>query len=286
MPGIFVAGATGYLGRRLCRAFRASGLAVTALVRDRERAGAISLDADRLVEAEATDPAALGGSMAGCDTVISALGITRQTDGLTYRDVDYQANLNLLREAEAAGITRFAYVHVFNGALLARESALARAKQDFVEALEKSPLAATVIAPTGYFSDMESVFDMARKGRVFLFGDGSVRVNPIDGDDLAAVCVDAVQAGAPYIEAGGPDIMTFDEIGQLAFEALGRKPRFLHMPYPIADGALKLIRRVTPQQAYGPFEFFVAASRSDMVAPCHGTLRLADHFRALAAAKA
>ena len=33
------------------------------------------------------------------DTVISTVGITRQEDGLSYRDVDYQANLNLLEFA-------------------------------------------------------------------------------------------------------------------------------------------------------------------------------------------
>jgi len=33
------------------------------------------------------------------DTVISTVGITRQEDGLSYMDVDYQANLNLLEFA-------------------------------------------------------------------------------------------------------------------------------------------------------------------------------------------
>ena len=49
----------------------------------------------------------LKGCRSGIDTVISTLGITRQKDGLTYLDVDYQANLNLLNEACESGSSTF-----------------------------------------------------------------------------------------------------------------------------------------------------------------------------------
>ena len=110
MQSVFIAGATGYLGRFLCAAYRARGYHVTALVRDRRRAE--NLEADRVIEAQATRPETLSGVMDGAGLVVSALGITRQTDGLTYRDVDFGATLNLLREAETAGVARFACVHV------------------------------------------------------------------------------------------------------------------------------------------------------------------------------
>nr|WP_272212100.1 SDR family oxidoreductase [Marinicella sp. W31]MDC2878000.1 SDR family oxidoreductase [Marinicella sp. W31] len=223
---VLVAGATGYLGRHLVSAFRASGFRVIALVRNEERAKQILPEADGLIEAEATAPESLQGIMKGVDIVISALGITRQKDGLTYRDVDFGANCNLLEEAERAGVSRFAYVHVFNGAQMASKSALARAKQDFVTRLENSALPSTVIAPTGYFSDMGDIFDMAARGRVYLFGDGRQHVNPIDGADLAAVSVDAVKNGSPFVDVGGPDILTFNEIGALAFSALGKSRVF------------------------------------------------------------
>ena len=113
MQTVLVAGATGYLGRHLCAEFHRRGVYVIALVRDVNRA--VQLAADSLVEAEATRPETLTGVMDGADVVVSALGITRQSDGLSYHDVDYQANVNLLREAERAGVGRFAYVHVLNG---------------------------------------------------------------------------------------------------------------------------------------------------------------------------
>jgi uncharacterized protein YbjT (DUF2867 family) len=182
MKTVFIAGATGYLGRFLCAEYRARGWHVTALVRDRGRAG--GLEADRLVEAEATRPETLAGVMDGADLVVSALGITRQADGLTYRDVDYRRNLNLLREAERAGVGRFAYVHVLNADAM-RDVPLVAAKADFVDALHTSALPSTVIAPSGYFSDMGEFLSMARSGRVWLFAPGTA---PDQSDPRGGPC--------------------------------------------------------------------------------------------------
>ena len=151
MTTIFIAGATGYLGRFLCAEYGRRGWYVTALVRDRARAG--ELAADMLVEAEATRPETLAGVMDGADLVVSPLGITRQADGLGYRDVDYQTNLNLLRAADRAGVGRFAFVHVLNADAM-RHVPLVAAKADFVDALRASDLSSTAIAPSGYFYDM------------------------------------------------------------------------------------------------------------------------------------
>ena len=147
----------------------------------------------------------------GVDLVITSLGITRQKDGLGYREVDFQANLNLLREAETAGVGRFAYVHVLNPDAMAGVP-LVDAKTAFVDALHASDMPATVIAPTGYFSDLGDILAMARKGRVWLFGDGTQRLNPIHGADLAMAIADATDAGRGWAEIGGPDVMTQGEL--------------------------------------------------------------------------
>ena len=49
--------------------------------------------------------------------------------------------------------------------------------------------------PNGFFSDMKDFLEMAKKGRVYLFGDGQFKLNPIDGKDLAVVCVDKMIDG-------------------------------------------------------------------------------------------
>jgi uncharacterized protein YbjT (DUF2867 family) len=278
---IVVAGATGYLGRYLVAEFRRRGWHVRALVRDERRARASGLEADEFFEAEATKPAALAGLMIGMDMAVSALGITRQKDGMTYRDVDYQANVNLLEAAEAAGVKRFGYAHVL-GAKLMPDVDLIAAKQAFVDRLEQSSVPGTVIAPTGYFSDMGEFLQMARKGTVYLAGDGEIRINPIDGEDLAVVFADAMEAGKPFVEAGGPEIFSYNQLADTAFAALGKQPRIIHIPFWVTEFVRKTLRLVTPQSVYGPVEFFLSAVRYDGVAPCYGKKTLRDHYARLA----
>src|SRR6056297_903632 len=274
---VLIAGATGYLGQFLCAEYARRGHHVSALVRDTAQAEGL---ADVLIEAEATRPETLEGIMDGVDLVVSALGITRQADGLGYREVDYQANLNLMRAAEAAGVGRFAYVHVLNADAMAGVP-LVDAKAAFVDALHASDMAATVIAPTGYFSDMGEIFEMARHGRVWLFGDGTQRLNPIHGADLAVAIADATEAGRGWVEIGGPDVMTQDEIARAAFAALGTRPRITHLPDGVRRAALALLP-ILPRRISGPARFFLTALGMDMVAPRFGTRHLTDHFAILA----
>ena len=275
MKTVLVAGATGYLGRYLCAEYARRGWYVTALVRSRARAS--DLTADQLVEAEATVPATLQGIMEGADLVVSALGITRQADRLSYRDVDYQANLNLLLEAERAGVGRFAYVHVLNADAM-RHVPLVAAKAEFVQALQASPLPSTVIAPSGYFSDMGDFLSMARSGRVWLFAPGTRRINPIHGADLAAATADATDAGMAWRDVGGPETFTHIELAHLAAAAVGRPPRVTLLPDWLRRLTLRLLPMVSPRRIHGPAQFFLTAMGMDMVGQACGTRRLKDHF--------
>ncbi|MGI3185913.1 SDR family oxidoreductase [Nioella aestuarii] len=268
---VLIAGATGYLGRYLVEEYARRGWRVKALVRR---------DADlpaEMVHAEATRPDTLHDTMDGVDLVISALGITRQRDGLTYRDVDYQANANLLAEAVHAGVSRFAYVHVLNADRMAHVPLVA-AKTEFVTLLRAAPIASTVIAPSGYFSDMGDFLDMARNGRVWLFGSGAYRINPIHGADLAHATAEAIVAGRDWLDVGGPEALSHSELAALAFETLGKPPRITRLPDALRRMAMTLLPWVTPARINGPALFFLTAMGGDMVGELHGSHRLADHF--------
>ncbi|PTV96531.1 uncharacterized protein YbjT (DUF2867 family) [Rhodobacter aestuarii] len=282
MPNVFIAGATGYLGRHLCAEYKRRGFHVTALVRNAKTAG--NLDADRLVAAQATRPETLTGLMTGMDLVVSALGITRQKDGLNYRDVDYRANLNLLREAERAGVARFAYVHVLNADKM-RDVPGVAAKIAFVDALQASPIASTVIAPSGFFSDMSDFLTMAKGGRVWLFGTGDHKINPIHGADLASATADATTAGTAWLDVGGPEVFTHEALAHLAFDALHRPARITHLPDVLRLLAVRVVPALTPKHIGEPVRFFLTAMGMDMVGAFHGTHKLADHFAAQARVK-
>jgi nucleoside-diphosphate-sugar epimerase len=86
----------------------------------------------KTIVTEVTKPEMLQGIMNDVDVVISTIGITKQKDGLTYMDVDYQANLNLLNEAKKAGVRKFIYVSAFNADRL-KHLKIAAAKEKFVD---------------------------------------------------------------------------------------------------------------------------------------------------------
>lgn len=282
MKTVFIAGATGYLGRHIAKLNLSSGWHVRALVRNSEQAHASGLDASEYFVGEATRPETLLGAMDGVDLVISSLGITRQRDGLTYEEVDYQANVNLLEKALAAKVGHFAYIHVLNADKMPGVPLVA-AKQAFADRLDAAPITSTIVAPSGFFSDMADFLNMAKSGRVWLFGTGRLRLNPIDGSDLARVVMSAIEEGRTFVPVGGPDIFTQTELAEAAFAALGQPAKITYLPDVIRKLALKILPWVTPAHVHGPALLFLSAMGHDMVGEPTGIEHIADHFNALVA---
>jgi uncharacterized protein YbjT (DUF2867 family) len=276
MRRALVAGATGYLGGFVAREFKRRGYVVRALARSPEKLEEIRESLDEIVVGEITKPATLQGICDDIDVVFSSVGITRQKDGLTFRDVDYQGNANLLEEAVRAGVEKFVYVSVFKGPERP-QLAIVKAHEDFVNELRSSGIDSAVVRPTGYFSDLSEILEMAKKGRVYLVGQGTTRSNPIHGADLAVVCVDAVEGDGAEIDVGGPEVMSYREIAELAFRSLGKPAQITEMPVWVMRWLIAATRLVNSHQAE-LLAFFTNAMTADAVAPRHGTRRLEDHF--------
>jgi uncharacterized protein YbjT (DUF2867 family) len=279
MKRILVAGATGYLGGFVAREFKSQGHFVRALARSPEKLNSLDPAPDEIVQGEITRPETITHVCDDIDIVFSSVGITRQKEKLTFRDVDYQGNKNLLEVALRAGVEKFVYVSVFNGPNL-RHLAIVKAHEDFVAALKSSGINYAVLRPTGYFSDMTAFLKMARKGRIFLIGKGAHRCNPIHGVDLAKACADAVEGEHLEIDVGGPQIMTYREIAELAFESLGKKTRISSAPLWLMK-AMVMLTKIFSKHQGELLAFFVTAMTSDVVAPAIGTHTLKDHYQGL-----
>ena len=139
MPRVLIAGATGYLGGFLLAEAKARGYAVRALTRSERKLAHARSTKDEVFIGEVTKPATLEGIARDVDVVISAIGITRQKDGLRYQDVDYQGNLNLLKEAIRSGAKKFVYVSVLHADQMS-DLQIVQAKERFVGELRKSGL--------------------------------------------------------------------------------------------------------------------------------------------------
>ncbi len=269
MKKILLAGSTGYLGSYIGKELQKQAYFYRAIARNPEKLKINGIEANDVLKAELTVPDSIRECCNGIDVVISTVGITRQKDGLTYMDVDYQANMNLLKEAQKSGVKKFIYVSVLNGEKL-RNLKICDAKEMFVEQLKKSGMDYCIVRPNGFFSDMSEIFNMAKRGRVYLFGNGELKANPIHGEDLATVCVDTIDKPDKEVEIGGPETLTQNEIASIAFSVLGNKPKITHIPDWVRDAILKLVRLLTRSKFYGPIEFFLTVMAIDMLAPEYG----------------
>ena len=280
MDRVLLAGATGYLGRHIARELLKRSYFVRALARNPEKLKQDNIETTEILQADITQPDSIKDCCKTIDVVISTVGITKQKDGLTYMDVDYQANMNLLQEAKKSGVKKFIYISSLNAEKL-RYLKICDAKEMFVEQLKKSGIEYCIVRPNGFFSDISEFFEMAKRGRVYLFGNGELKSNPIHGEDLAAVCVNSIDIPDQEIEIGGPETLTQNEIAAIAFDILGNKPKITYIPDWARITMLKLVRLFTGSKTYGPIEFFMTVMAIDMIAPEYGKHKLKEHFKNL-----
>jgi len=273
---VLLAGATGYLGQYIAKQLLDNKYPTKLIVRDKNNGLFNSAHFD-MAEAQITNPESISGICENIDIVITTVGITKQKDGFTYMDVDYQANLNLLKEAQKNKVKKFIYVSAFRGEKL-KHLKIGYAKELFVEELKKSGLKYCVVRPNGFFSDTSEFLKMAKKGTVQLFGDGNCKMNPIHGADVAKICIDAINSEAHTIEVGGPEVYTHNEIAELAFQALNKKTKIKYTPDWIRRLIIWLMRTFTSSKTYGPVEFFMTVLAMDMVAPKYGKHTLERFF--------
>lgn len=274
---VLLAGATGYLGRYLLKALIDKENQIIAIVRDPNKLQNSNENYLEIKQAEITKPDTLSDICKGIDTVISTVGITRQKEGLTYMDVDYQANMNLLEEAKKAGVKHFVYVSAINGDKY-RNLKIFEAKEKFVDALKSSGLNYTVIRPNGFFSDMKDFLRMAKSGRVYLFGSGHQKFNPIHGEDLAKAIVNSLDDNNKELTIGGPDILSLNDISKIALSALNKPIKIFHLPDSLRKLTLWSLRTFASVKIYGPIEFFITLMAEDNIAPTSGKHHLKDFF--------
>lgn len=171
-------------------------------------------------------------------------------------------------------MNNFCYVHALGAEHC--PARITRAKTAFVRELQESEITAQVISPTGYFSDMAQVLNMARRGRVVLLDD-AVRINPIHGLDVARACVDRhVAEVSGEWRIGGPEILTWREVAECAFRTLDRPARITVSPR-VAWGLL------VRQPWWDGVRFAAWSMTHDSVGESIGRQRLLDFYNVILA---
>lgn len=279
MQNILLFGATGHAGRAIAREMCGRGYRVTAVVRDEKKAKPLLWGVEKIVVAEATQPATLRGICDGYDVVISALGKSVSPNDWSkagFEAVDYQGNMNVLAEARASGVRQFIYLSAFGSEHL-RHLTYFRVHDDFSNALRISGLDYTIVQPPAIMSAFIDLAKMAKSGWLATIGSGEYRTNPISPYDLAKVCADSIGQPSAIVAAGGKKTYTRHEINEAIQKLTNPRKKVRHMPMWLMRAALP-VWKILNKNMYDKLAFFVEVLEHDILAPQIGELTLEDYF--------
>lgn len=279
MSRVLIAGATGFLGKRIVEQSALQGHETYAISRPESVSKLDSLtdSLSGIHAAELTDADGVAAAMAGMDAVVTTVGMTRPESGMDPEKVDYAGNMALLKAAQQSNVGHFSYVSL-DGVDLpgADEIAVIRAKKRFEEALQASNLPWAICRPNGFFWNYGIDLTMARDSGVMrLVGDGSAKTTPIDEDELAEAIVQRVGAKDVIYSVGGPQDLTFNEVADLISRVLGKKLKVKHYPRNVTGGILKVMHPFAPERA-DLLQMFVWLMNANVTSDHVGHRRLGD----------
>jgi len=145
MHRVFVAGGTGYIGKRLIPALHARGHDVVALAREESR-NKLSGTCTPVI-GDALDGESYRRFVEGSDTFIQLVGVSHPSPAKAaqFRQIDLKAGLEAVRVARDAKVQHFIYVSVAQPAPVMQAYVEVRAECE--QAIRASGLAATVLRP-------------------------------------------------------------------------------------------------------------------------------------------
>lgn len=278
---ILIAGAGGPLGRELVDRFLRLDWRVTALAYSIKKFTGWIHPRLTLRAGNVTRPYQIEGLCQGVDVVLSCIGITRMGNHqMTHHEVDYLGNLNLLREAERAGVRKFAFVTPVGAERGAQRGIpLLDAKYQFKNELRRSSLEWLIFRSGAFYPDLAEWGRMAGSGPLAIIGPGTHYSTPIDVGELATLMAnDLPEHRNEVIEYGGPENLSWNDIGRIFREQLGRPTRVRHIPIGLCRTLLPLIKPFShAYHAQGQLILFMFTH--DLPTPHRGQLRFAEYLK-------
>lgn len=260
---VFVTGGTGFVGAHLVKALRARGDTVTSLVRRPALAEQLGWGSDvRLVRGDLADEAALREGCANVDIVYHVAGQIAARNAAEFMACNRDGTANVLEAARDGGARRVLFVSslavagpttpghpIDESRAPAPVTDYGRSKlaaEVLVRAMPPS-LPWTIVRPPVVYGEWDrgtlKIFQLARRGVVPVFGDGSQELSVIHAEDLAqsliAAATSPAAVGRVYF-AAHPTVTTSRALVLAVGKALGRDrpPRILPVPALVARGVL------------------------------------------------
>lgn len=247
MGRIAVIGGTGFLGRRIVQALRQHGHEVIVGARHASGADQVQADVQR--------PGTLERACEGAAAVVNAVSLYRQTREARFHDIHVEGAAVLARAAERAGARRLVHISGI-GADTGATDAYIRARGEGEAAVRTAFPAATILRPSAMFDRDGALFaglaGLLRAPVVPLFGDGSVRLQPVFVEDVAEAAARMATGDGPALaELGGPHVYSYRQILERLAERRGLRRRFVPVPFAVWR-AIAATAQVLPQPPLTP----------------------------------
>jgi uncharacterized protein YbjT (DUF2867 family) len=257
---VLVAGATGYLGRRLVPRLQARGRIVRALVRGGAGHAAAfpHLAGCEIAAGDVTDAASCRSAAAGADAIVNLVGIIREKGAATFEAVHVGGTRALVEAGRDAGVRRFLYVSAL-GARPDAASGYGRTKAEAERLVRESGLAWLVLRPSIVLARDGEFYgildDLTATPLVPVLGSGRARLSPLHADDLAdleAAAFDRPAAWNRAYEVCGPEAIPFVDLLRRVARGRGRRVALFHVPLFVARPAVRLMAKLLPDPPITP----------------------------------
>lgn len=255
---VFLAGASGFVGGHLLRRLSAAGHEVVAFV----RAGAVAdrLEAERrpgcrIVRGDVRSPESWRPHLAGCEGVVNAVGIIRETRPGDFEALHQRFAIELFDAAIAAGARRLVQISAL-GADDGAETRYHLTKRAADRHVVGLPAAVLVLRPSLIYGpgDQSLTFfrSLAAQPVILLPGGGESLLQPVHVDDVASAAAEFLERSDDArltLDLGGPAAISFrDLVRVLAMHAGEKRPWEVPVPWR----CMEVVAGAVDRLGFGP----------------------------------
>ncbi|MEN3793439.1 complex I NDUFA9 subunit family protein [Fulvimarina sp. MAC3] len=246
---VVVFGGSGFLGRYVTQALAKRGHRVRIACRRPDLAYHVltagNIGAILPIQANLRYPWSVERAVKGADHVVNLVGILAESGKQTFSGLQAEGAKLIAEAAKAEGInmTQISAIGADGGS----KSKYARSKAAGEKAVLAARPDAYILRPSIIFGPEDEFFnrfaEMSRFSPVLpLLGGGKTKFQPVYVVDVAeavAKTVDGEVAGGKIYELGGPEILTFRQLMEEMLRVIGRKRRFVTVPFSFANSMAK-----------------------------------------------
>ena len=254
MSHILVIGASGFVGRPLVKALLADGFAVRCLARNPAKVADLAALGCEVVQGDVSDPASVQRAFDAVDAAyisIHTLSPQQAAPGQGFMDVERYGLQNIVLACRTHGVKRLIYLTSLGNTPDAR-SEWGRERWRTEQYLLSSGLDVTVIQPGQIVGVGGQGFNMmvsqAGRSPTLTIASKTQKWRNIALDDLIYYLVGVLDEARTYgqsYEVGSDDVLTHDQMMDVAAEVLGRRhPVKVHLPVALLGGLAPLVERV------------------------------------------